>query len=250
MTRSRMVAGLVLAAMLSAGCTSAPTGGTPASGTSAVAASTPGRTSPLSSAPAATAANSTASPPTSSASPPTSTVRTTVTRTKPGETVTVGAPEATAEPAAIPGECPYLSADVVYLITGQHHGPTQLVALQPHPMCVFYRSDGGLMGSVRVIQAANPQAAVAAVNQHVPVAGSQPATQPAGWVGGSMTTPGQMTQDSTAKSIYAVSKGNIAVVVEEEESPSLKARVMAVCAIYGLGLEPGQAPDYCSNPQG
>jgi UPF0176 protein len=117
-------------------------------------------------------------------------------------------------------------------------------------MCVFYRSDGGLMGSVRVIMAASPQAAVAAVNQHVPVAGSQPATQPSGWVGGSMTTPGQMTQDSSARSVYAVSKGTIAIVAEEEESPSIKARVMAVCAIYGLKLEAGQAPDYCSGPQG
>jgi hypothetical protein len=82
------------------------------------------------------------------------------------------------------------------------------------------------------------------------VSGSQPATQPSGWVGGSMSTPGQMTQDSNGRSVYAVSKGNIAVVVEEEESPSIKARVMAVCAIYGLRLETGAAPDYCSSVQG
>ncbi len=131
-------------------------------------------------------------------------------------------------------------------ITGQHHGQTQIVALSPQPMCIFYRSDGGRMGSVQVIRAGSPQAAVAAVNQHVPIAGSQPATQPAGWTGGSVTTPGQMTQDSEARSVYAVSKGSIAVVAEENESPSLKARVMAVCAIYGLRLEPGPAPDYCS----
>lgn len=131
-------------------------------------------------------------------------------------------------------------------ITGQHHGQTQLIQLDPHPTCVFYRSDGGRMGSVRVIQAATPAAAVAAVNQHVPIAGSQPATQPAGWTGGSMSSPGQMTQDSQATSVYAVSKGTIAVVADEDESPSLKARLMAVCAIYGLGLESGPAPDYCT----
>ena len=131
-------------------------------------------------------------------------------------------------------------------ITGQGHGQTQLIPFAPEPMCVFYRSDGGLMGSVRIIQAGSPQQAVAAVNQHVPIADSQPASQPAGWSGGSMTTPGQMTQDSNASSVYAVSKGKVAVVAEENESPSIKARVMAVCAIYGLKLQPGPAPDYCT----
>lgn len=177
----------------------------------------------------------------------TGTITSTVTRTKPGPTITVTVPppKATAEPPAAAAECPYLSADVVSDITGQHHGQTQLVALEPHPMCVFYRSDGGRMGSVRVIRAASAAAAVAAVNQHVPIAGSQPASQPAGWSGGSRTSPGQMTQDSSALSVYAVSKGTIAIVAEEDESPSLKARLMAVCAIYGLGLEPAPAPDYC-----
>lgn len=113
-------------------------------------------------------------------------------------------------------------------------------------MCVFYRSDGGWMGSVRVIKAATPQAAASAVVQHVPLAGSQPVSQPPGWVGGSTTTPGQMTQDSTAKSVYAVSRGDIAVVAEENESPSFKARQMAVCTIYGLQLGTGAAPEYCT----
>ncbi len=187
-------------------------------------------------------------PATGSARPPIPTPAT-VTRTKPGRIITVGPPRPTAEPAAVAADCPYLSADVVSIITGQHHGQTKLVRLQPHPMCVFYRSDGGLMGSVRVVQADNPAAAVAAVNQHVPIAGSQPASQPLGWTGGSMTSAGQMTQDSSAGSVYAVSKGNIAVVAEEDESPSIKARVMAICAIYGLALEKGQAPDYCSATQ-
>lgn len=134
-------------------------------------------------------------------------------------------------------------------ITGQHHGQTQLIRLDPHPMCVFYRSDGGRMGSVRVIQASSAAAAAAAVDQHVPIAGSQPAGQPAGWTGGSHTSAGQMTQDSQAMSVYAVSKGTIAVVAEENESPSLKARLMAVCTIYGLGLESGPAPDYCTGAE-
>ena len=57
-----------------------------------------------------------------------------------------------------------------------------------------------------------------------------------------------MTQDSSASSVYAVSKGNIAVVAEENESPSIKARVMAVCAIYGLKLKPDRRPTTAPRP--
>jgi len=173
------------------------------------------------------------------------TVTSTVTSTHGPVTTTVGPPKATAEPAPIVGDCPYLSADVVSSITGQHHGQTELVAFRPHPTCVFRRSDGGRLGTVRVIQAASPLAAVAAVNQHVPIADSLPVSQPSGWLGGSMTT-GKSTQDSSAGSVYGVSKGNIAVIVRENESPSLKARLMAVCAIYGLKLQAGEPPELCS----
>lgn len=175
-------------------------------------------------------------------------VTVTVTRTHADVTVTAGPPKSTAEPAAISGECPYLGASVVSMITGQHHGDTRLVDLVPQPMCLFFRSDGGWMGSVRVIRAANPQAAAAAVNQHVPIADSQPASSPPGWVGGS-TTKGGMTQDADAKSVYGVAKGTIAVIAEENESPSIKARLMATCAIYQLKLESGQPPSVCV-PQG
>ncbi|MDQ2740227.1 MAG: DUF2020 domain-containing protein [Actinomycetota bacterium] len=171
-----------------------------------------------------------------------------MTRTHADVTVTAGPPKSTAEPAATSGECPYLGASVVSMITGQHHGDTRLVDLVPQPMCLFYRSDGRWMGSVRVIRAANPQAAAAAVNQHVPIADSQPASSPPGWVGGS-TTKGGMTQDADAKSVYGVAKGTIAVIAEENESPSIKARLMATCAIYQLKLESGQPPSVCV-PQG
>jgi len=102
------------------------------------------------------------------------------------------------------------------------------------------------LGTVRVIQAANAPAAVAAVNQHVPVADSLPVSQPPGWAGGSMTGSEQMAQDSSARSVYGVSRGSIAVIALENESPSLKARLMAVCAIYGLKLQAGAPPELCS----
>ena len=176
----------------------------------------------------------------------TTAVRTvTSTLTAPPTKVTVGPPRATAEPEAVDGDCPYLSAAVIRNITGQRTGQTRLVHLTPQPMCIFYRSDGSELGRIRIIKAATPRAAVAAVDQHVPIAGSQPATQPPGWSGGSNTTPGQMTQNSTGESVYAVSRAGVAVVAQENESPSLKARTMAVCAIYGLGLQAGTAPEVC-----
>ncbi|SDO58368.1 protein of unknown function [Nakamurella panacisegetis] len=235
-TRAGVLVGAAVIVALVSGCTSR-SGSAPAASTTVTGTSTVTMTTTASrSTPAATSGRSTAV--------------STVTRTKGGATITAGAggPPATKEPAAVDGDCPYLSADVVSEVTGQHHGQTQLLKVAPHPICVFYRSDGGLMASVRVIAAADARAATAAVNQHVPIAGSQPASQPTGWSGGSMSTGGQMTQDSKAKSVYAVSRGNIAVVVEENESPSIKARVIAVCAIYGLGLQAGAKPDYCSVP--
>lgn len=251
------IAALTSGLLLAAGCTVASSSVGPTAVGTTEAAST--RTPTSAAAPTSKAVPTTTSSRISTTSssrisssrrtsaPVTTRVTATVTRTRPGATITVTVPppRATAEPSPTTGECPYLGADVVSDITGQHHGQTQLIRLDPHPMCVFYRSDGGRMGSVRVIQAASAAAASAAVDQHVPIAGSQPATQPAGWTGGSSTSPGQMTQDSQASSVYAVSKGNIAIVAEEDESPSLKARLMAVCAIYGLGLEPAPAPDYC-----
>ena len=136
-----------------AGCTSAGSGAATSSPPSAVvsispapvtsAAPAPTSTTPVPSTPKATLTSPAATVDTR----PAVTVTSTVTRTRPGLTITVGPPAPTAEPAAVDGECPYLSADVVSFVTGQHHGQTQLVDLHPHPMCIFYRSDGGLMGA-------------------------------------------------------------------------------------------------------
>jgi len=207
----------------------------------------PARTTAAPARTTATPARTTATPARTTATPArTTAVRTvTSTLTAPPTKVTVGPPRATAEPEAVDGDCPYLSAAVVRNITGQRTGQTRLVHLTPQPMCIFYRSDGSELGRIRIIKAATPRAAVAAVDQHVPIAGSQPATQPPGWSGGSNTTPGQMTQNSTGKSVYAVARAGVAVVAQENESPSLKARTMAVCAIYGLGLQAGTAPEVC-----
>ena len=152
----------------------------------------------------------------------------TITSTVAGATVLASAPPSTSEPAPVSGDCPYLADDVVADINGQHTGTTQLIEVQPYPVCVFSRSDGGWLATVRIIQADTEQAAVAAVDMHVPIDSSDPASQPPGWTGGSMVTD--------SGSVYAVSKGVVAVVAESNQQQSIKGRQMVITAVGNLGL--------------
>jgi hypothetical protein len=152
----------------------------------------------------------------------------TVTSTAPGTVITAGPPAATATPPAQPGTCPYLSDDQVADINGQRAGQTSVIAVAPQPTCVFTRSDGGWLATVQIIQADTEQSAVAAVDQHVPIEQSDPASQPAGWTGGSMVTDD--------RSVYAVSKGTIAIVAESNQLQSIKGRQMVIATVAALGL--------------
>jgi len=137
-------------------------------------------------------------------------------------------PPATQEPAPVVADCPYLSDDAVADINGQRTGVTTVVAVSPQPICTFTRSDGGWLATVRIVQADTPAAAAAAVDQHVPVDRSNPAADPPGWSGGSMST--------ADGSIYAVSKGSIAVIAEANQPQSIKGRQLVTAAITNLGL--------------
>ncbi len=141
---------------------------------------------------------------------------------------TAAPPPATDEPAAVPADCPYLSDADVADINGQHTGQTQIVEVSPYPICVFSRSDGGWLASVRVIQADTAESATAAVDDDVPIGSSDPANQPPGWTGGAMVT--------VDKSVYAVSKGPIAIVAESNQLQSIKGRQMVIKTVAKLGL--------------
>ena len=141
---------------------------------------------------------------------------------------TAAPPPPTDEPAAVSGDCPYLSDTDVADINGQHTGQTQIIDVKPYPICVFSRSDGGWLATVRIIQADTPEAATAAVDEHVPIESSDPASQPAGWTGGAMVTADE--------SVYAVSKGPIAVVAESNQLQSIKGRQMVIKTVAALGL--------------
>lgn len=214
-------------AMLLAACTSAPQDTGPSTTKASLTPTSTGEQMPSTSRPSAASIE------------PTVTMVQTVTRHQGGKTVIVSPPPSTHEPEPVDGECPYLDDNTVYHATGQYSGQTQIVATEPYPVCTFYRSDGGYMATVRIIVADTPQAAIAAVDQHIPREKSQEATKPDGWSGGLMTTDDEM-------SLYGVSKGKFAVIAKENETPSIKARNLATCAIYGAKLEQGTPPTFCT----
>ena len=147
-----------------------------------------------------------------------------------------GPPPATREPAPVAGECPYLSTADLELINGQRAGATTMIDVEPQPICDFYRADGGWQARIRIVEAATPEQAVAAVDQHIPVADSAPASRPAGWSGGSMVTPDGIAGNPEVRSVYAVAKGNVAVIAESNQEQTIKGRQMVIRAVENLGL--------------
>ncbi len=193
-----------VAALGLAGCGSGSTDAGPVPGSTGV---------PTSSGPVASSSAAATDTVTSTVTPPASTAQ---------------PPPPTDEPAAVAGDCPYLTDDQVADINGQHTGPTSIVAVGPYPVCTFTRSDGGWLATVRIVEAPTPAEAVAAVDQHVPIENSSPARQPAGWSGGSAVLDD--------RSVYAVAKDRYAVVAESNQLQTIKGRQMAITTISALGL--------------
>ncbi|HET8591780.1 MAG TPA: DUF2020 domain-containing protein [Nakamurella sp.] len=160
---------------------------------------------------------------------------TTVTASAPAAS-TAGPPPSTSEPAPVPGSCPYLADAAVMDANGQHTGQTSIIDVKPYPVCIFTRSDGGYLATTRIVVATTPAQAAAAVNQHVPVAKSNPARYPKGWSGGAMATPDGVPGYPGANSIYAVSKGTIAIIALSNQAQSIKGRQMVEQIVQNLGL--------------
>ncbi len=156
--------------------------------------------------------------------------------TTPTDPTLIPPPPSTPEPAPTAADCPYLSNAEASEANGQRIAKTETIATEPYPICVFYRPDGTVMAATRIVVADTPEAAVAAVNQHVPVDESFPATHPAGWSGGAMSTPDGLPDYPDAGSIYAVSKGTIAVIAVSNQKQSIKGRQMVIDIVTNLGL--------------
>ncbi|MFJ6670481.1 DUF2020 domain-containing protein [Actinosynnema sp. NPDC091369] len=141
-------------------------------------------------------------------------------------TTTPAGPPPVPEPSA-DGQCPYLASSVVQEANGQLVRKVRLSADQARPACFFYANATDVQLSVWVFEG-EPATAKAVVDRAAPVADSSPASAPAGWAGGSLTT------DTGA--VYAVSKGGSAVVVTSNQKQTIKARRIAETVVGNLGL--------------
>lgn len=141
-------------------------------------------------------------------------------------TTTPAGPPPAPEPAT-EGQCPYLASSVVQEANGQLVRKVRLSAGQPDPACFFYANATDVQLSVWVFRG-EPGTAKAVVDRAAPVADSSPATAPAGWNGGSLTT--------ATGAVYAVAKGGNAVVVTSNQKQTIKTRRIAETVVGNLGL--------------
>lgn len=137
-----------------------------------------------------------------------------------------------AEPPPVPepttdGQCPYLASSVVQEANGQLVRKVRLSADQPNPACFFYANASDIQLTVWVFQG-DAKIAKAVVDRAAPVADSNPATEPAGWNGGSSTT--------ATGAVYAIAKDGTAVVVTSNQKQTIKTRRVAETVVGNLGL--------------
>lgn len=129
------------------------------------------------------------------------------------------------EPVAA-GPCPYLQTMWVARTNGQRVSKVRTSSGEP-PACFFYTLSGKQQLMVRVYTG-EPAVATAIVNSAAPVERSNPASQPAGWEGGYLST--------ADGAVYAVAHDGTAVVVTTNQKLSVKAREVVERTVESLGL--------------
>ncbi|QFZ16067.1 DUF2020 domain-containing protein [Saccharothrix syringae] len=144
----------------------------------------------------------------------------------PVATTTSAGPPPVPEPV-VDGQCPYLESSVVQEANGQLVRKVRLSDDQPRPACFFYANATDVQLSVWVFSG-EPRTAKAVVDRAAPVADSNPATEPAGWEGGSLV--------GDEGAVYAVAKGGSAVVVTSNQRQTIKARQIVKEVVANLGL--------------
>ncbi|MDO5076684.1 DUF2020 domain-containing protein [Corynebacterium sp.] len=124
--------------------------------------------------------------------------------------------------------CPYLDTNWVADTNGQKVTSQGIDERFDTPACVFwsYQDDPQLQVIVRHM--ADEQQAVDVVNWAAPINETEPAEEPEGWSGGRLGSEG--------RSLYAVQKGNVAVVVFSNQGQSIKVELVAKEVIARLGL--------------
>lgn len=146
----------------------------------------------------------------------------------PPTTTTQSVPAPAVPTPATEGSCPYLDKVTAEDANGQHVTTVKLSAPdgQSEPSCFFYRPDGNWQLTVWVYDG-SAAVAKAIVNQEAPVATSNPATEPAGWTGGSEPTQ--------TGAVYAVAKAGRAVVVISNQKQTIKTKVITDHVVSALG---------------
>ena len=124
------------------------------------------------------------------------------------------------------GACPYLETSFVAEANGQRVSRVRLSADEPHPVCFFYRPDGGEQLRVQVLTGVDPAVAKAVVDRAAPVASSDPATLPGGWQGG--------RQPTATGAVFAVARSGAAVVVTTNQKQTIRASRIAERVIATL----------------
>lgn len=137
---------------------------------------------------------------------------------------TPSGPPPAPEPA-VEGTCPYLDKSEVAQANGQLVPKVMLSSDKTNPACFFYANATEVQLTVRVYRG-DATTAKALVNEAAPIADSNPATEPAGWEGGSMATD--------AGAVYAVAKAGDAVVITSNQKQTIKAKQIAKLVVQGL----------------
>jgi hypothetical protein len=131
-------------------------------------------------------------------------------------------------PAKIASSCPVVSSQEVTYDNAEAVGTVKVSEIpdgQKYPVCYFYRAMNGQLGMTVRVYTGSAAVATALVDQATPIATSNPASEPPGWSGGSMS--------SSQGAVYAVSKGGTAVIVTSNMTQTVKCRdVTTAVATY------------------
>ncbi|AGS33767.1 hypothetical protein B841_01420 [Corynebacterium maris DSM 45190] len=130
-------------------------------------------------------------------------------------------------------ECPYLDTHWVAETNGQRMTAVGVDERFDVPACVFWSYPDEPQAQVIVRHLQDEDEATAVVDWAAPVDHTEPADQPAGWMGG---RGGGGRVPDVDGAVYAVQSGPVAVVVFTNQGQSFKAEQIALEAIANLGL--------------
>lgn len=125
-------------------------------------------------------------------------------------------------------ECPYLNTEWVQDANGQKVTGMDIDPSLNPPACVFWSFPEEPQLTVMVRHFSDPKDAIAMVDWAAPIDTTDPAQVPGGWDGGRFGGEG--------RSLFAVHKGNTAVVVFSNQEQSVKAQIVAEEVIKNLKL--------------